>query len=137
MAISEFSYPDEEKEAWSEYYERQNKIKENNTLPTGRNIANLDFGYVISGDEPSWRPMRVYNDGVHTYIQFPNAMRSSDAPSLLTLAHDGTWFSSPTKQLVNYRKEGDAYVVDKVFDRAELITGVGGSQERVVIVHKG
>lgn len=137
MAVAEFTYPDEVEAAWQEYYAKEKQVQENNTLPSGRNISQLDFNYGISGDHVSWRPLRAYNDGVHTFIQFPNQMRSQDAPSLLTLAHDGTWFSSPTGQIVNYRKEGDTYVVDKLFDRAELVVGVGDDRRAVVIEHKG
>lgn len=137
MALSEFSYPDETRAEWAAYYAQQEQQRQDDTMPNGRNIAALDFNYRIGGDDPSWRPLRAYNDGVHTYIQFPDSMRSADAPSLLTLAHDGTWFSAPTGQLVNYRKEGNTYVVDLVIDRAELVLGVGGGQQRVTIKHTG
>lgn len=35
--------------------------------------------------------------------------------------------------LVNYRVQGNRYIVDTVFDRAILIAGVGSSQDRVTI----
>jgi type IV secretory pathway VirB9-like protein len=38
---------------------------------------------------------------------------------------------------VNYRVEGDTYVVDRVLDRAALLSGVGGSQQEVEITHQG
>jgi hypothetical protein len=50
---------------------------------------------------------------------------------------NGSWFSSPTKQIVNYRVEGDTYVVDRVLSRAAVISGVGGSQSEVRISHTG
>jgi type IV secretion system protein VirB9 len=34
---------------------------------------------------------------------------------------------------VNYRVMGNRYVVDAALDRAALISGVGGDQQRVVI----
>lgn len=136
MSIAEFSYPEEQQAAWQEYYRQQEEVRENRTMENGRDISQLDFAYKISGDNPTWRPKRAYSDGVHTYIQFPDSMRSSDSPSLLTLARDGSWFSNPTGQLVNYRKEGNTYVVDQVIDRAELVVGVGSNQQRVIIRHK-
>ena len=135
VPLTSFTYPEEDKAKWEEYYQQQNAYREGRTLPDGMNIANLDFDFPITGDSPVWRPTRVYSDGVHTYIQFPDEIRSSDAPSLLALARDGTWFSDPTAQIVNYRREGNTYVVDKVLDRAELIVGVGDNQSRVVINH--
>lgn len=108
------------------------------TLPTGQNLANLDFGYEIRGDHPRWTPQRVYTDGVKTYIQFPSAsFAGSEAPALVSLARDGGLFSKPTQELVNYRVIGDRYVVDQVIDRAALISGVGSSQVEVIIEHRG
>jgi type IV secretion system protein VirB9 len=39
--------------------------------------------------------------------------------------------------MVNYRMQGDRYVVDRVLDRAELVTGVGSGQTRVLITRDG
>jgi type IV secretion system protein TrbG len=38
--------------------------------------------------------------------------------------------------MVNYRMLGNRYVVDRVLDRAELISGVGSGQTRVVITRE-
>ncbi|MDI2113885.1 P-type conjugative transfer protein TrbG [Commensalibacter nepenthis] len=135
MAISEFSYPEEVQKQWNEYYAQQAQAKQDNTMENGRDVSQLDFKYKIKG-KTSWRPTRVYSDGVHTFIQFPASMASGDAPSLLALANDGGIFSSPTQELVNYRKEGNTYVVDKVLNKAELVLGVGSSKEKVTIKHE-
>ena len=39
-------------------------------------------------------------------------------------------------QIVNYRLQNDRYIVDQVFDRAVLSSGVGWTQEKVTI-HRG
>lgn len=75
------------------------------SLPTGENVANLHFGFRLSGEDPSWRPLRVYTDGVKTYIQFPRTLSSGTAPALVALDNDGGWFSSPSEQMVNYRMQ--------------------------------
>jgi type IV secretion system protein VirB9 len=98
--------------------------------------ANLDFGYRISGDDPGWRPLRVYTDGAKTYIQFPRAMAFGTAPVLVGLTGGG-WFSRPSEQMINYRIAGDRYIVDRVLDRAELVSGVGHDQTRVRITRDG
>jgi type IV secretion system protein VirB9 len=59
------------------------------------------------------------------------------APALVALGNDGGWFSRPSQQMVNYRIQGDRYVVDRVLDRAELVSGVGGDQIRVAITRDG
>ena len=38
--------------------------------------------------------------------------------------------------MVNYRVQGDAYVVDRLFDRAVLVLDVGSNQRRVTISSK-
>jgi P-type conjugative transfer protein TrbG len=92
--------------------------------------SNLDFDYAISGDKPRWRPVRAFDDGTHVYIQMPEAMVTSEAPTLLVGTAEGD-------ALVNYRVKGSFYVVDKLFDEASMITGVGWHQEKVTISYSG
>jgi len=89
-------------------------------------INNLDFNYEIKGNT-EWKPIRVYNDGVKTFIQMPKDMSVQEAPALLVLDN------SSNKNLVNYRLKEDKYIVDKLFNRAILILGVGEDQESVII----
>jgi P-type conjugative transfer protein TrbG len=132
-----FTYPEDVQAQWRAYQQQAQQNAINTTMPNGTNLAALDFGYSLSGGNPAWRPLRVYSDGIKTYIQFPRSMLSGDSPTLVALDRDGSWFSSPTKEIVNYRVEGDTYVVDRVLDRAALLSGVGGSQEEVEITHQG
>ena len=89
-------------------------------------INNLNFNYEIDGDV-KWKPIRVYNDGIKTFIQMPKSITVQEAPVLVVLD------SSSNKNLVNYRLKGDKYIVDKLFDSAMLLLGVGSDQESVMI----
>lgn len=101
------------------------------------NFSQLDLdGYKIEGDKNlPWYPVRVFDDGVHVYIQMPGSIQSSDAPALVLFDRGGH------SELVNYRvkqaEQGGSqvtyYVVDKLFRRAGLILGVGGDQKKVEI----
>lgn len=137
MPFLSFDYPDEMDRMWAEYRDKRAKTTYNNTMPTGQNLANLDFGFKIGGDSPSWKPVRVYTDGAKTYIQFASAAFGGEAPALVAIGNDGGLFSSPSKKLVNYRAIGDRYVVDKVLDKAALIQGVGSDQTEVTITREG
>jgi len=137
IPVLSFDYPDDIQRQWAAYHAKQTRTTLNNTLPTGQNVANLDFNFRVNGDSPSWRPVRVYSDGSKTYIQFPSSNFGGEAPALVALGNDGGVFSSPTEKLVNYRVIGDRYVVDKVVDRAALIVGVGRDQTKVEINHVG
>ncbi|AHJ66173.1 Conjugal transfer protein TrbG [Granulibacter bethesdensis CGDNIH4] len=144
IPILSFDYPDDIQAAWASYHQREGEAQQasaanyaRNTMPeTGQNLANLDFRFRLSGDNPSWIPLRVYTDGLKTYIQFPRAGFPNGAPALVALGEGGWFHSAPTK-LVNYRVSGDRYVVDQVLHRAALITGVDGDQQRVIITYEG
>lgn len=126
MPALSFDYPDEVQSEWDAYAAERRKTLTATTLPTGQTFGELSFNYRISGDKPAWMPLRVYSDGAKTYIQFPPSIGASEAPALVAL--DGG-----DEQIVNYRVQGDRYVVDKVIERAALIAGVGRKQERVTI----
>ena len=84
----------------------------------GLDIAQLHFDYAISGDRPPWRPLRAFDDGRQTYIEFPAALAQGDAPPLFLLDPDGK------AELVNYRLRERYYVVDRLFGAAELRLGL-------------
>lgn len=81
-------------------------------------LTALHFDYVISGDSPTWRPLRAFDDGRQTYIEFPAALGQGEAPPLFLVGPKGE------AQLVNFRLRGHFYVVDRLFDEAELRLGL-------------
>ena len=86
-------------------------------VATGIAVDQLRFGYVISGDKPDWRPLRAFDDGRQTFIEFPATLGVGEAPPLFLIDRKGE------AQLVNYRLRGRYYVVDRLFDAAELRLG--------------
>ena len=123
MARISFTYADDTQEQWRNYRARLGVQANGETAPS----SELNFNYEISGSKPKWKPVRVYNDNNKTYIEFPEAFKTSEAPALLVLD------DSNQEQLVNYRVLGTKYVVDKIFDSAELIGGTGNKQTKVTI----
>lgn len=96
-------------------------------------LGNVNFDYRISGDNPTWKPTRVFDDGTHTIIQFPSTVASGTLPVLFVLNKD-------QDELVNFRKRTEAngsidYIVDQVFDKAVLVSGVGSAQSKVIITN--
>ncbi|WP_239025783.1 P-type conjugative transfer protein TrbG [Sphingomonas paeninsulae] len=83
----------------------------------GLDVDRLRFDYAISGDKPAWRPLRAFDDGRQTFIEFPASLAVGEAPPLFLVARKGE------AQLVNYRLRGRYYVVDRLFDAAELRLG--------------
>ncbi len=133
-----FFYGQDVTEQWSAYRTHRQALREASLAAepeTG--AANLDFAYEISGDTPSWRPVRVYSNGAKTYIQFPRGVRHGDLPALVALGDEGGLFTEPAKQLVNYRYVNGRFEVDKVLGQAALISGVGWDQVTVKIRRQG
>lgn len=88
----------------------------------GLAIDSLHFNYAISGDTPTWRPIRAFDDGRQTFVEFPATIAVGDAPPLFVVGPTGD------AELVNYRIRGRFYVVDRIFDIAELRLGTRKQQ---------
>jgi type IV secretion system protein VirB9 len=86
-------------------------------VASGLEVEQLRFDYAITGDKPAWRPLRAFDDGRQTFIEFPATLAVGDAPPLFLVDRKGD------AQLVNYRLRGRFYVVDRLFDAAELRLG--------------
>lgn len=128
-----FTYPEDAMAKWEAIKTREVRERRDNTLPqTGEYLGNLSFDYEVSGSA-AWKPLRVYNDGSKTIIQMPSTMAQGEAPTLLVVRKDGGLFSDDETVMVNYRVQGNRYIVDAVFDKAILIAGVGSGQDRVTI----
>ena len=87
------------------------------TVADGITLEKLAFRYQISGDSPSWRPLRAFDDGEHVYIQFPVGIAQGELPPLFVVGAVGK------AELVNYRYRAPYYVVDRLFAVAELRLG--------------
>lgn len=88
----------------------------------GLAVDNLAFNYAITGDAPAWRPLRAFDDGRQTFVEFPASIAVGDAPPLFVVGPTGE------AELVNYRVRGRFYVVDRIFDAAELRLGTKKQQ---------
>jgi type IV secretion system protein VirB9 len=91
------------------------------TIASGMDLSKANFNYLIlrqkHSSTPAWCPLRAFDDGQKTYIQFPPKVTVTEAPPLFVLGRNGD------AQLVNYRVKGDWYIVDRLFDKAELRIG--------------
>jgi P-type conjugative transfer protein TrbG len=86
-------------------------------VAAGLALEQLHFNYRISGDDPAWRPLRAFDDGRQTFIEFPKSIVVGEAPPLFLVDESGE------TALVNYRMRGRFYVVDRIFHVAELRLG--------------
>lgn len=114
MAALSWTYPADQLIALRRATEATEAAK---PVASGVAVEALHFNYAISGDEPAWRPLRAFDDGRQTFIEFPPSLAVGEAPPLFLV--DGKGEAS----LVNYRLAGRFYVVDRIFDHAELRLG--------------
>lgn len=128
-----FTYPEVAAAKWAALKRVEAQEREVKTIPsTGEYLGNLDFNYRISG-KAAWKPVRVYNDGTKTIIEMPRTLSQGEAPTLLVLRDSGTLLTRDPPVMVNYRLQGNRYIVDSIFSKAVLMAGIGSSQTKVTI----
>lgn len=135
MPVISFSYPGTRLSHWRRSMSPSPGAPSRDAAPPARHgsLSALSFAYRLEGDEPPWKPERVYNDGLKTVIELPFAVRQTEAPSLLVVRMEGGLWTEDDVVQVNFRVVGTKYIVDGVFDIADLVVGVGPSQQRVRI----
>jgi P-type conjugative transfer protein TrbG len=129
-----FWYPDEIQDYWNNYNQNQqpgNVSSVNISGATSLDLKKVNFDYSISApffSSPSWKPTRVFDDGTHTYIQFPDTLSNQELPALFIA-------NGNNQELVNYRYKKPYFVVDKIFDKAVLLMGVGQNQSKITLTN--
>jgi len=115
MPLVGWVYPEDEARAQQDELARKIEIEaqaEEIRVPP----ESLNFNCSVSGSTVPWRPIRVYDDGAKTYLQMSPGMASYEAPALFVMEK-----SDPL--LVNYRVKHGLYIVDRLFERAQLRVG--------------
>lgn len=127
-----FWYPEALQTSWQRYNEQKQMESARNPVVAefpNLDISRLNFNYKIapSSPIPPWIPKQIFDDGVHTYIQFPSNIIAEDLPVLFVQNEN-------IQEMVNYRVKTPYFVVDKIFQKAILISGPGRTQQRVTII---
>ena len=111
--------------------------------PLGMNLADLNFDYALlyqrrgrdgktkDAPPPPWAPLRVFDDGRKTFVQFPPQARGYELPPLFALDHP----DARQADLVNYRRSGDFLVLDRLVVAAEM--RAGEAPQQVVKIVRG
>ena len=125
-----FEYPAEDNNRrWQEHMltERSRQSEKAELLPALVTAEHLNFGYDIHGGNEHIRPLRVFDDGEKTYLQMPAEMKNREAPVLLIVGNDGKG------EVTNYRVQRQTYIVDRLFDRANLVLGAGKKSKGLTV----
>lgn len=115
MASVTWRYPDSDDIVTSFEDGNPNSIA---SITNGIDVNSLNFSYqakLVKGKAPDWYPKMIFNDGRKTYIKFPDY--AQDAPTLFV-------GEKKNSQIVNYRVQGNYYIVDSVIRNAQLRGGI-------------
>ena len=115
LAAVRWRYPVDEARAAMSAREAESERRQALVLAAAAQTAapNLNFDYRIIG-RAGWRPVRVYDDGRQTFIEFSADIARSELPPLFVKGAGGEL------ELTNYRVQGARMVVDRLFGEAEL-----------------
>ena len=111
--------------------EKEVSVEESNNKSS---MSPLHFNYCITtaglfSQSPVWKPVRIFDDDIHTYIQFPDTISHRDLPALFVIQNG-------QKVCANYRFRSPYLIVDQLFEEARLVSGVGSSQQAVIMIRK-
>ncbi|MGA2602019.1 MAG: ATPase, T2SS/T4P/T4SS family [Bryobacteraceae bacterium] len=127
-----FAYPEDDTRKWQHQLAAEQataKQKEHaaEVPPAMITVEKINFDYTIRGGDEYIRPVRVFDDDAKTYIQMPPEFQHREAPVLLVVGKDGKG------EMTNYRVKDQTYIVDRIFDRANLVLGSGKKAQKVEI----
>ena len=97
-------------------------------------LANLDFNYefgMVTGNKPAWYPVRVFNDGRQTFIEFPENFYTTDLPVLYVPDNNGNYGT-----MTNWRLKGRFMIIDTVLNKAQLQTGIAKFGQTIVQIQE-
>lgn len=83
--------------------------------PSSNNLANMNYGYYWNSKNLYWAPSEVYDNGHQTFIHMKDGLRHQDAPVLM-----GEDSSTGELQVINYRVDGNYYIVDRLITSVVL-----------------
>ncbi len=136
-----FEYNDDDGgKKWRDHFTEQKRAelaaaRDPRQEPSGLllSVEHLHFDYQIKGGDEYIRPQRVFDDGSKTYIQMSANVANREAPVLVIVGKDGKG------EVVNYRMKDQTYIVDRLFERAQLVLGSGKKAQKVEISrdHRG
>jgi type IV secretion system protein TrbG len=127
-----FAYPDDENRKWQQQIAEQRALAKQEkrsaeVLPAMVTVEKMFFDYKVRGGDEHIRPVRVFDDGAKTFIQMPVEIQHREAPVLVVIGNDGKG------EMTNYRVKEQTYIVDRLFDRANLVLGSGKKTQKVEI----
>jgi P-type conjugative transfer protein TrbG len=108
------------------------KIGSNSGYSSVKNYAAIDpmklnFAYKFNKKDLPWAPAKVFDDGIKTYIKMKPEVFSNVMPAFFILNDKNDVI------LTNYRVVKGTYIIDRLFNKAQLVVG----KEQITIKREG
>ena len=107
--VAKFIYPDEKDKNILQFTK-----KAKSDSPDLRNLAAFNFNYEFTG-EPNIAPVKVFDDGSFTYMQFSDA--NPEIPAIFSV--DSAGF----EELINFRVSNDYVIIETIASQFTLRSG--------------
>lgn len=128
-----WSYPDVER-ARQQAELAQLQVRREEKAADAISLNEMSYPYHVDPGKkpPLWTPQTVFVHRSKVHICFPSLLHEVEAPVLFV-----STTGDKADQVVNYRRRGGCYVVDRLFEAAELRVGNGKGQQVVRISREG
>lgn len=128
-----WTYPEDKLKKEKEITDDKISEKKESTCKAER--ENLNFSYkvkqkksLIWGNKLSWMPIRIFDDGKKTFIQFSMNIKPEELPALFVES------DKSHSEYKNYHTKNNCYIINRVFKKALLKKGI--NEKTVIIENK-
>lgn len=126
-----FWYPNDMLNKVNESILNKNDVDLNAEKMPQLDLATANFNYKITSDDnPSWTPIRAFDDGKRTWIELPPGVDSKNVPTVLIQSDSGNMLKYNQSYYSPY------LVIQGIFSQAKLVSGVGTKQVSVDVYNK-
>ncbi len=125
LSASASAFSDEEN---GDAFEEGGTFGQGSRDPYASAADRLDFNYEFSGDSEVM-PVRVFNDGTRTVVEFAQAIGSESTPAVYLMQENSSWLGTESSkaEFANFRINGKKMVIDGIVKHARLQFGSGQS----------
>lgn len=109
-----FQYPEKDLIIINNNTNSDDALINDSEIPDIETATNLNFDYTLSGSDYI-KPIKVFDDGRFTYLQFSNS--NAELPAIFLVDSEGY------EALINFRVRGDYVIIERVASKFTLRNG--------------
>ena len=106
------------------------KARKKVATPEHFSLEESNFNYSLKGDNPRWKPSQAFDNGMKTFILFPESVASGDLPVAFASVNG-------KQALVNYRFKMPYMSLDGVYKEIILVSGGDKNKQQLTVINHG